>query len=252
MTPTKTLLTLSLLIGVNISTAEAALYDRGGGLIYDSDLNLTWLQDANYAKTSGFDINGRMDWKSAVDWADKLVYGGYSDWRLPTIAPINSSGFQYGYSYNGTTDSSYNIVSKNSELAYMFYVELHNPAHYLNNDAQWPNGQLNPDWTGHVSASFQDAAHGNAVDSFINLQSDTYWTGLEYAPDPSTAWVLSAWDGFQDINRKYYSLFAWAVRSGDVLSNPSIVTAVPAPGAIWLFLSGLLGLLGFRKHKNVG
>ena len=35
-------------------TANAALYDRGNGLIYDDVLDITWLQDANYAKTSGY------------------------------------------------------------------------------------------------------------------------------------------------------------------------------------------------------
>ena len=29
--------------------AHATLMNNGGGLIYDSDLNITWLQDANYA-----------------------------------------------------------------------------------------------------------------------------------------------------------------------------------------------------------
>ncbi|MDP2823739.1 MAG: hypothetical protein Q8O52_13825, partial [Sulfuritalea sp.] len=31
--------------------AQAALNDRGGGLIYDDVLNITWLADANYAAT---------------------------------------------------------------------------------------------------------------------------------------------------------------------------------------------------------
>jgi|RifCSPlowO2_12_1023861.scaffolds.fasta_scaffold474522_1 hypothetical protein len=29
--------------------AQATLIDRGGGLIYDNVLNITWLQNANYA-----------------------------------------------------------------------------------------------------------------------------------------------------------------------------------------------------------
>ncbi len=28
--------------------AQATLIDRGSGLIYDDELNITWLQDANY------------------------------------------------------------------------------------------------------------------------------------------------------------------------------------------------------------
>ena len=46
--------------------AQAALNDRGGGLLYDDVLNVTWLQDANYAKTSGYDADGRMNWTAAT------------------------------------------------------------------------------------------------------------------------------------------------------------------------------------------
>jgi hypothetical protein len=37
-------------------SADATLYDRGGGLIYDKDLNITWLQDANLAATETFGV----------------------------------------------------------------------------------------------------------------------------------------------------------------------------------------------------
>jgi len=47
-------------IGLVAVPAEATLFDQGGGLIYDTDLNITWLQDANYAMTSGYDADGRM------------------------------------------------------------------------------------------------------------------------------------------------------------------------------------------------
>ena len=73
-----------MLLGFGMTgMASATLWDRGGGLIYDDHLNITWLQDANYAKTSGYDSDGLMNWANAVDWADNLIYGGYNDWRLP-------------------------------------------------------------------------------------------------------------------------------------------------------------------------
>jgi len=56
-------LALALLAGIALSgAAQATLIDRGGGLIYDDVLNITWLQDANYAMTSGYDADGRMNW----------------------------------------------------------------------------------------------------------------------------------------------------------------------------------------------
>ena len=49
--------TLAALL-VFTGAAQAALHDRGGGLIYDDVLNVTWLQDASYARTSGYDADG--------------------------------------------------------------------------------------------------------------------------------------------------------------------------------------------------
>ena len=44
----KPVLAIALAVGMN-GTAQAMLWDRGGGLIYDDVLKVTWLQDANYA-----------------------------------------------------------------------------------------------------------------------------------------------------------------------------------------------------------
>ena len=72
------------------TTSHAQLVDRGGWLIYDTDLDVTWLADANFAQTSGFDVDGRMNWADAKTWADGLSYFDaergvtWDDWRLPT------------------------------------------------------------------------------------------------------------------------------------------------------------------------
>ncbi len=77
-------------------TSQAILIDRGGGLIYDDVLNITWLQDANYAKTSGHDADGVMSWESAIEWTNQLTYGGFDDWRLPkTIQPDGTCSHKY-------------------------------------------------------------------------------------------------------------------------------------------------------------
>ena len=70
-------------------TAQAELHDRGGGLLYDDVLDVTWLQDANYAGTTGYGHSGKMDWSEAHAWVSKLVYHDsvrnvdYTGWRLP-------------------------------------------------------------------------------------------------------------------------------------------------------------------------
>jgi hypothetical protein len=70
----------------NSLSSHAELFDRGGGLIYDSDNNITWLADADYSRTTDYteDDDG-MTWSAANRWATNLTYEGYSDWRLPTV-----------------------------------------------------------------------------------------------------------------------------------------------------------------------
>ena len=143
-----------------LGTAEitgAALYEIGVGLIYDDYLEITWLQDANYAQTSGYDTDGQMNWSDAVDWADQLVYGGYDDWRLPTTV-----GETYEYGYDGTTTTGYNITS--SEMGYMYYENLHNLGYLStggNTQQGWGLTNTNP---------------------FLNLQRGVYWSGTEPLP----------------------------------------------------------------------
>ncbi|MBK7674200.1 hypothetical protein [Accumulibacter sp.] len=43
------------------ASAQAMLFDRGGGLIRDDVLKVTWLKDAHCATSSGYDADGRMD-----------------------------------------------------------------------------------------------------------------------------------------------------------------------------------------------
>jgi hypothetical protein len=99
------------------TSAGAALTDRGGGMIYDTDLNITWLADANYAKTSGYSATGLMDWVSAATWAGNLVYGGYNDWRLPITNFVDMT-----CSADPTISIGYNCTG--SEMGHLFYSEL--------------------------------------------------------------------------------------------------------------------------------
>ncbi len=85
---------------LNIATsASAALYDRGNGLIYDDDLDITWLQYSNYAAQT-------MNWDEANLWVNDLLYLDYTDWRLP-YSDISCSG-------SGCIDS---------EMGHLFFTE---------------------------------------------------------------------------------------------------------------------------------
>ncbi len=218
---------LALLVG-GISTASATLIDRGNGMIYDSDQNLTWLQDANYAQTSGYDTDGRMNWNAATTWADSLIYGGYSDWRLASVTDNGDDGCNFS---NNGTDCGYNVDTSGSELAYMWYDILGNTPY-----ADTSGNGAQSGWG--LSSTTADGV------SILNLQSYLYWSGTEYAFGTILAWYFSANFGYQDSENKPNEFYAWAVRSGDVAA-----ATVPEPGTMLLLAAGLIGVAGVRRRR---
>ncbi len=97
---------------LSATTANANLVSAlGGQVVNDTDLNITWLANANLADTqnfgvSGIDANGRMTWYTAQIWIGAMNtanYLGYNDWRLPTTIDIGNNGVS-GSAYDGTGD----------------------------------------------------------------------------------------------------------------------------------------------------
>jgi hypothetical protein len=228
--------------------------DRGGGMLYDTVLNVTWLQDANYAATSGYCNTasncasehylpaivppGRMTWTQAHSWANGLEYGGYSDWRLAKNSPVNgtASGWNYNYSNNGTTDLGYNITSTLSELSYMYYVNLGLKG-FVN-----PDGSFRSDY-----GVFGNGSGGGDGDVGLvrNLQY-LYWSGTAYEESAIVrAWVFVTDFGIQTQYDQSSGYFAWAVRDGNV-------TVVPVPGSVALLAGGLalLGVVSRRRERS--
>jgi hypothetical protein len=62
-------------------SANAALVDNGGGLIYDDVLDVTWAQP-----------DARRNWDEVNTWASGLTLGGVSGWRLPYISVAAGAG----------------------------------------------------------------------------------------------------------------------------------------------------------------
>ena len=207
----------------NRTTAEA---------YYDTVLDITWLADANYARTSGYDADGNMNWAVAMTWTANLdPYGsGIRGWRLPTITDLGASGCNY--SVTGGTDCGYNVDTSGSEMAHLFSATLGNLTYYS------PSGTPNqPGWG------------LSSTGPFANIQASLYWSATAYAPLTSAAWGFSFHDGYQTYGYQVSGHTAWAVHSGDV---GAAVSAVPLPAAAWLFGGGLLGVLGIGRGCAVG
>ncbi|MEM7469253.1 MAG: hypothetical protein AAF387_20540, partial [Pseudomonadota bacterium] len=269
---------LSLLLFTQLLSlaANATLIDRGNGLIYDDVLDITWLKDANYAFTSGYaaanaresaDIfaddnifpDGRMGWAAALQWADELDYGGYNDWRLPAVRPINGIQFLDGepgtpFAIDGTADLGFaftgigwvdHLGQPASELGHLFYVTLNNLG------ICDPTNPIGARFNDNLRACLATPQPGSGFVNggpFMNVatdQSDSYWTDREFPTFPESVISFRFGTGFKATDHWDEESFAWAVRDGDVANA---ATTVPEPGSLCLALAAILGL---RSKKRV-
>jgi hypothetical protein len=174
---------------------------------YDANLNLTWLRNWN--------VNGPMNWATALNWAATLTVGAFSGWALPTIDTGDTScsaNFNFGGLY---PNQYFGFNCTGSAMGYLYYTELGNPA----------GGPL------------------SNTGPFQNLQSDTYWSATEFAPSPDLAWIFLNNTGTQSWGDKSQAFYAVAVRPGDVAA------AVPEPQTLALVLLALGAGVVTRRRR---
>ena len=208
--------------------ANAALLPRdfdGDGLVdayYDTALNITWLRD--------WGASGQLTWAQAVAWASALNVGGVSGWRLPNISDTGNAGCDF--STAGGTDCGYNVDTKTSEMARLWYVTLGNLAFCAAGDAN-----CNLQGSGQTGWGLINKG------PFQNMQPSTYWSGTQYAPDVASAWNFSTEDGSQDSDAKTQLFYAVAVHDGDVAPAPVgySITDLTPPGFFSATGSGVGG-----------
>lgn len=243
-------------------TWEASLLARdfagnGAGIdaYYDSVLDLTWLRDANLAKTSGVDTDGFMSFTEANDWAASLSLFGGENWRLPAVTPVNGGSFNETFTNNGSSDVGYSAVGRawgtHSELGYMSYVHLGNPGFYISDDENPERFGLegtvlvNPAWQG--LDGLNPGPFVNVAERPAGVGLVPYWTSTPFFED---AWYLEFNYGLQ-----WYFDFgfdvpgaglAWAVHDGDLI-GPAVV---PVPPALPLFGGALAAMLAWARRSR--
>lgn len=259
-------ITRSMPVGVfacilaSVSLCDAALVGRlpatpGGNdyqAYYDTELDITWLADANLAESNTFGVGpindnsffnpGAMWFVTAGEYvtaANATEYLGFSSWRLPKVAPIDGVSFDYIPMNDGSSDRGYNVGapgtafagSTASELAHLYYTTLGNIGYY---DV---TGALNP---------CSPVYPGCLVETgpFTNLVGYPYWIGTPYDPNPNGAWGFSFNLGEQDAYGTDLKAQVWLVLDGDVdagavCGDANADETVSAPDALVALLSAV-------------
>lgn len=244
-------LAIGVLLTATALSAEASLTSytgaEGVGLVYSSVSDVTWTQDANLLGTMAAS-QGYSNLVDAIIAASPIIYdtpnvhdGSYS-------SPVANSG-QYSVTTDDFNSSGSGLTTWFGAQAFIGYL---NSINYGGSN-QWalPSAGSNPQLGHNVNDTAFDQLFYNELGVtefsnisetlvFNNIYSTLYWFDTEYAPFPGSAWSFSTSSGIQIANVKYNRFSAWAV-------SPGQVSAVPVPGAVWLFWTGLLGLLGLKR-----
>lgn len=197
---------------------------------YDKALNITWLANANYAKSVGVGDYGVLSSSEASSWAESVTVYGTSAWRLPTIVDEGSIGCEWSF---GGTECGYNVVANQSELAHMFHVTLGNSSRYDEAGlVQAPSLSLN--WGPFMSVGEPSFGH-----AYLSTSTRVQ------VPGAYSSWLFDMRYGVQNtVDVGEAPGLVWLVRSGDV-------AAVPEPNLLVTVLSGILVLaFAFRKRRD--
>ncbi len=177
---------------------------------YDDQLDITWAANAN--------INGSDDWLNQMAWVEGLEIDGVAGWRLPNM-DVNGDGVIVDCAVD-------QVACQDNEYGHLFNYgagTTFGDGITVANPGPFSNIRFDPDIGGH------------------------YWSSTLFTTNPDGgAWYFGFGLGDQSVDPTFplsIGNYAWAVRSGDV-------STVPIPGAVWLFGSGLMGLLSLVRRKR--
>lgn len=154
--------------------------------------------------------------------------------QLAATVPLNPATF------GTSTDNWYTAAGPGAFVSYVFADNL-----------------INPPGFGPVTAALQIKTQGTPLDTSSVILQDGATTNI-WTPDSSTLlsnsggvqeWLF-LWDLSADISTYFFSYTATGAHmSLDQVAIDIGPSPVPVPAAIWLFVSGLLGMVGVARRK---
>ena len=239
------LFALGLALSAVTFNANATLtsYSANGvDLVYSSVSDVTWTKDAN--------LLGSLIIKQGYNTVVNAIINA-----SPVVSSTpNIYDTPYRSGHHNVTFSDFGVGGNMNWFGAKAFVNYLNSVQY-GGSSQWdlPNSDKSSIEQLYYN-ELQAPKFGPMPNSnkFINEQAGSYWE-TELTQSSNAAGLFNfAWGqhGFSQKNEfnhydftlsQYYSHFVWAV-------TPGHVSAVPMPSAVWLFVTGLAGLLGPKRR----
>jgi len=206
-------LALAAVLWCVATPARADLIDLGDGLIYDSEQDLTWMQDVLFPRTLGLDSDGHWGANDGLFgryWGDDALravvdsvsYAGSDGWRLP---------YYFGTGIHGYGDSEVSRVLRGLG----WHWEAPDPFSF---------------------PSYQPGGSG----PFQNVGYPAYLTS-------ESGLLIRWWSAYYDVDFAEDGGALWLVHDGKV--DPNHTARVPEPSTTLIVGVGLASL-GFRRLRR--
>lgn len=252
--------------------AQATLIDRGGGLIYDTHLNVTWLANTNYAATDlttakvaamlgqnvAWSVNGTTYTHTlqSVDFAKPA--GSYTGQMTWWGAQAWVAGLSFFDSVRNVTYDDWRLPTLNPFDSTCSRSSSPGPGYPTVYDrGGCTGGELSHLFVSDLGHKLNQTVSNAIGDSalqisnknlFSNLLNSVYWSDVPYlVPNTPLSWAFDASNGGQGVHLQGSWYFAWAVRDGDVASTQQPPQSVPEPLSAALLGLGLAGLAASRR-----
>ncbi len=103
--------------------------------------------------------------------------------------------------------------------------------------------------SGFTSSTLSSAAWSGVSGLSWNVAAGTYWVAFEVRPGDALEGAMPGASASPLLNEAFNTGYGTSWSEYDGLDIGVRISAVPVPAAVWLFASGLIGLIGVARRK---